>query len=82
MDMIIHVDDCNNDYSIFCEIFFQRNMKHIEEDHTTKASHIVMLQENTTTIERLSREACHHPMLLNVMFIFIHNLRNGDFCHA
>jgi hypothetical protein len=22
MDMIIHIDDCNNDYCIFCETFF------------------------------------------------------------
>jgi hypothetical protein len=39
-----------------------------------------MLQENTQLLKDYL-EVCHHPMALSVMFIFIHNLRNGDFCH-
>jgi hypothetical protein len=54
MDMIIHVDDSNNDYCIFCENFFSRNTKDIEEDHNKSKSHCHVARKYTT-IERLSR---------------------------
>ncbi len=54
MDMVIHVDACSNDYCIFCEIFFSRNTKRIEEDHNKSKLHCHVARKYTT-IERLFR---------------------------
>jgi hypothetical protein len=80
MDMIIHVDDCNNDYCIFCKICSSRNTKHIEEDHNKSESYCHVARKYTT-IERLST-CMSSSNVVKCMFGFIHNLRNGDFCHA